>query len=230
MGMRELRKINSRYCQKLQIYKDDVSAHLTAKQAKILEFIEETWSITSRAPTYREIASHFGYDAVGTVQDHVRALKQKGFLDQEGKRSARGLKPSHLAEVKSIPLLGSVPAGHPVEAIEDRRGVLAFSPPTGRASKAAPSEDTFALKIRGDSMEGAGILDGDFVIVRRQGDAENGEIVIAMIDGEATCKRLEKRGGRVRLMPENPRYEPIEIPPGLLNCVQGKVLGVQRFY
>ena len=197
----------------------------TAKQAKILEFIERQISATGLPPTYRDIAEHCGYDAVGTVQDHVRALIRKGLLEKEPGR-ARGLRPSYRAQSSNVPILGTVPAGRPIEAIEDSRGSLSISPPP--RSGAGEMSDLFALKVTGESMIEAGIMDGDYVIVRKQDHADDGDIVVAMIDGEATVKTLERRKGRARLLPANPKFSPIEVPEGAV--IQGKVIGVQRFY
>ena len=196
------------------------NTRLTGPQNKILIFIESQVARLGRPPTYRDIAREFGYEAVGTVQDHIRALIRKGFLKKES-GCARGIRLTHQAESNHVPILGAVPAGRPVEAIEDRAGSLAV-PVRLRG-------ELFALKIKGESMIEAGILDGDYVIVQKQSHAENGEIVIALIDGEATVKYFEKRSGRVRLLPANPRFSPIEVPPHAENVIQGKVVSVQRF-
>ncbi len=203
---------------------------LSKTQRKILSFIEEALSLEGTPPTYREIASHFGYSAVGTVQDHVRALLKKGFLRTTPGR-ARGLTLSHRMESLDIPVLGAVPAGRPIEAIEDRRGSLSFSlSSAGLSPKSQASAEIYALRVKGESMRDAGILDGDFVIVRKQHHAENGQIIIALIEGEATVKFLEKRSDRIRLLPANPAFSPIDVPVDAENLVQGKVIGVQRFY
>ncbi|MCM2276656.1 MAG: transcriptional repressor LexA [Oligoflexia bacterium] len=194
---------------------------LSAKQAEVLRVIQEGITREGRPPTYRDIARSCGYEAVGTVQDHVRALIRKGYLRKEP-GVARGLQLSHRSESTDVPILGAVPAGHPLEAIESAHGSLA-----------APSRlkgPLFALKVKGESMIEAGILDGDYVIVRKQEDAQNGEIVVALIDGEATVKFLEKKRGRIRLLPANPRFSPIELGPGSENLIQGKVVSVQRYY
>lgn len=201
-----------------------VENQLSPKQAEILEFIEGYLAQDGRPPTLRDIAHHFGYGAVGTVQDHVRALIHKGYLQKEAGR-ARGLRLAHRAGALDVPILGSVPAGRPVEAIHDSHGSLSM--PSRGASRGS---ELFALHVKGESMIEAGIMNGDYVIVRKQEHAEHGQIVVATIDGEATVKYLEKRGGRVRLLPANPRFEPIEIPPGSDNAIQGVVVSVQRFY
>ena len=195
-------------------------SELSPKQAKILDFIATEISRTSRPPTFRDIARHFGYESVGTVQDHVRALIHKGFL-QKAEGLSRGLRLAHHSGSIDIPILGRVPAGRPIEAIEEMQGSLSV-PAKWRG-------ELYALKVIGESMIEAGIHDGDFVVVKKQTHAETGEIVVAMIDGEATVKYLEKNGGRVRLLPANPRFSPIEVA-GTENLIQGKVVSVQRFY
>lgn len=191
------------------------------KQAKILKFIESEMSRNGRSPTYRDIAEHFGYEAVGTVQDHVRALVKKGYL-QKQKGVARGLTPSYRESAIQVPILGHVPAGRPTEALEDIQGMLTV-PSKWRG-------ELFALQVKGDSMIEAGIHEGDYVVIKRQDHAENGEIVVALIDGEATVKYLEQRAGRYRLLPANARYSPIELTETRANTIQGKVVAVQRFY
>ena len=192
---------------------------LSPKQAKILQFIETEMGRSGRHPTYRDIAHHCGYEAVGTVQDHMAALVRKGFIERDA-GVARGIRLAHNVGAIEVPILGTVPAGRPIEAIEDRQGTVAVS--------SRIRGELFALKVRGDSMIDDGILEGDVVIVRKQHEAQNGDVVIAMIDGEATVKRFEKKGTRARLLPANPRYAPIEIPPSREPVIQGKVVGLHR--
>jgi repressor LexA len=194
---------------------------LSPKQAKVLEFITEEIARTGRPPTYRDIARACGDSAVGTVQDHIRALLRKGFLEKES-GVARGIRLSHRTASMDVPVLGAVPAGRPIEAIESILGSIAI-PARWRG-------ELYALRVVGESMIGAGILDGDYVIVQKQSEARNGDIVVAMIDGEATVKTFERKHGRVRLLPANPRFAPIEVPEGSENCIQGKVVSVQRYY
>lgn len=201
---------------------------LSPKQSEILAYIEQEVARSGRPPTYRDIARHFG-GAVGTVQDHVKALVKKGFL-RKSEGVARGLELAHRSSSIDVPVLGFVPAGNPLEAIEFSHSP---GPGPGQRSVTVPASvrgQLFALKVKGESMIEAGIMDGDYVIVKKQNHAENGEIIVAMIDGEATVKYLEKKRGRVRLLPANPRFEPIEIPPHSENVIQGKVVSVQRFY
>ncbi len=194
---------------------------LTVKQLKILRFIEQEFIKMGHVPTFRAIASHFEFKAVGTVQDYIQKLIELGFLEkEEGKQ--RGFKLPHQARTTLIPILGSVPAGKPIEAIEDFRGSVAL---VGNWRG-----DLFALRVTGESMKDKGIFDGDFVIVKKQGDAEDGEIVVAQIGDEATVKTLERRSGRIRLLPANSAYQPIELKPDQRSCIIGKVIAVQRIY
>ena len=192
---------------------------LSPKQLKMLSFIRQQMSRSGRPPTYRDIAAHCSI-TVGTVQDHIEALIKKGFLEREA-GLARGLRLVHRAESMDIPILGSVPAGRPIEAIEDNLGALPV-PANLRG-------EIYALRVKGESMRDAGILDGDFVIIKKQSTAENGDIVVAMIDGEVTVKYLEKKAGTLRLLPANPDFSPIEIHHADENFIQGKVVSVQRF-
>lgn len=200
---------------------DGTSQNLSPKQLAVLECIQDETCQLGRPPTYRELAHALGGVAVGTVQDHIRALMKKGFLEKaEG--LARGFKLAHQRGTLEVPLLGRVPAGRPIEAIEESQGSISVP--------ASLRGDLFALKVVGESMIEAGILDGDLVVVRQQPDANNGDIVVAMIDGETTVKYFERKGAHVRLLPANPKFKPIEIPPHSENVIQGKVISVQRFY
>jgi repressor LexA len=194
---------------------------LSPKQAEVLALIEGEITRHGRPPTYRDIAKHCGYEAVGTVQDLIRALIKKGFLHKEP-GVARGIRLAHRAESFDIPILGSVPAGRPIEAIETGLGYISI-PSKWRG-------ELYALRVSGESMIGAGIFDGDFVVVHKDARANSGDIVVAMINGEATVKYLEKKSGRVRLMPANPAFSPIEVPAESDNVIQGKVVSVQRYY
>lgn len=193
---------------------------LTPKQAKVLAFVENEITRAGRPPSLREIAKHFGYSAVGTVEDHIKALKKKGYLSQ-APGIVCGIRPSYLAESISIPILGSVPAGKPLEAIQSASGFLSI-PNRWRG-------DLYALRVRGDSMIDAGILEGDLVVVKKQDTAEHGEIIVATVDGEATVKYLDKKKNKPRLLPANSRYSPIELDPSRENRIVGKVVSVQRY-
>ena len=188
---------------------------LTFKQNAIYRFIQSYVEENQRPPSLREIGSHLDV-SVGTVQDQVEAIRRKGFLERDDAK-ARGLRLPISAH--QVPVLGRVHAGPLHAAIENVEGHL----PVGK--ELTPSKH-FALKIRGDSMIEAGILEGDYVIVRAQSTAENGEIVVARVEEEATVKRLRRRGDRVVLEPANPAYSPIEGPFELI----GVVVEVRRKY
>lgn len=203
---------------------------LSLKQAEVLQVIENHIAKTGYAPSYREIARICGYDAVGTVQDHVQALIKKGYLKKDPK-IARGLRPTHHPSTRTIPILGKIPAGSPHEIIEGLH-----TPENTLGSLSIPGQwvgQIFALRVEGDSMIGAGILHQDLVIVRCQPDADHGQIVVASIDGEATVKTLEKKNHTVKLIPANSHYSPILLSPRLDERrieIVGKVISVQRFY
>ncbi|MGK5082852.1 transcriptional repressor LexA [Bdellovibrionota bacterium FG-1] len=198
-----------------------VSTTLSPKQAETLAYIESEITRQGRPPTYRDIARALGYDAVGTVQDHISALIRKGFLHKEP-GVARGIRLTRRTESIDIPILGAIPAGPPMEAIENALGYLSIP--------AQWKGEIYALRVTGESMINAGIFDGDFVIIHRQAAVHSGDIVVAMIDGECTVKYLERKSGQARLLPANPRFKPIEIPPESDNLIQGKVVSVQRYY
>lgn len=193
---------------------------LTTKQRKVLDFIKSFMTSEMRPPTIREIAAHFHFTSFRTVQDYLNAIERKGFI-----RILRGLSRGIELTARSIgiPLLGRVPAGRPILAEENIEEMLDLSIDYFRAR-----DKVFALRVTGDSMEGAGILDGDLVIVKKQPSAVNRDVVVALVNGEATVKRYVEKSGRKILMPENPNYEPI--PLGAQSSLIGKVIGVIRRY
>ena len=172
--------------------------YLTKKQARIVSYIEHYWLEYGYPPTIREIAKKFKI-AIGTVQDHISALKNKGYLKSRP-HTARGFEVIH--KQQDIPIFGTVAAGNPIFAVENIEGYLGEPP--------SKSGDFFALKIKGDSMIEAGIREGDLVKVKKQKTAENGDIVIALLEDEATVKTFRKKGSRVYLQPANPAYHDLE--------------------
>jgi repressor LexA len=188
---------------------------LTSKQRLIYQFIQRHIESAQVPPSLREIGTHFGV-SVGTIQDQIEAIRRKGFLKKE-ETKARGIRLPITAG--QVPVLGRVHAGPLHEAFENVEGHL----PVGAAL--APSEH-FALRVRGDSMIDAGILDGDLVIVRVQSVADDKEIVVARVDEETTVKRLRRRGSHTVLEPENAKYQPIEGPFTII----GIVIEVRRQY
>ena len=172
-------------------------------------------------PTVREVKEAFGFRSVQTAREHLEALVDEGRLAKEAGK-ARGYRlGGDSRPTRLIPLLGRVPAGPLNIATEDLEGYL---PIQGHRS----GDDLFGLRVRGESMTGAGILPGDIVVVRRQPAADSGDIVVALIGGEATVKRLRIRRRRVELHPENPAFEPIIPDPSELTLL-GKVIEVRRY-
>ncbi len=171
---------------------------VSGRRKDILDFVTAHTAETGSAPTLREIASHFRI-TVGPVQRHLAALVGGGYLQHVAGRS-RGLVAAGHKPMARLPVLGRVPAGMPMEAVESIEDYI-------YVDKAIVKAGTyFALRVKGDSMINAGIYDGDTVVVRHQSTAEDDEIVVAKIDGEATVKRLRKKNDTVFLQPENPHY------------------------
>ena len=191
-------------------------ARTSDKQEKILEFLNEFIENNGYPPTVREICAAVGLKSTATVSYHLTELKRQGRVQGDSnKRRAISLTESQ--RFGRIPLVGVVTAGFPILAQENIEGSLPWD----------GEEGCFALRIRGDSMVGAGILDGDKVVVRPQPDAQNGDIVIALLEDEATCKRFRKDADGVWLLPENPAYPPLD---GRGASIIGKVKAVIREY
>ena len=201
---------------------------LTKRQEEILDFIVEGVRDEGFPPTLKEIAGRFELASPNAARDHVLALERKGFLKRTGVKSrALSLSPALRATVAAAPrgwpLLGVVPAGTPVLAEENFEGYVDLNELFGRG------EGTFLLKVSGESMIGAGINDGDLVVVRHQEQIASGEIGVAYVAGEATVKRLFHEEGSWRLQPENPALDPIRVWDGDPEFrVAGKVIGVVK--
>lgn len=191
---------------------------INATQKKIYEYLMER-SQNGVPPSVREIGAAVGLKSTSSVQAALDALEKAGYIMRDPllKRSIRLL--GQVENVFSVPLLGTVTAGMPVLAVEQIEGYIPYS---GKVSRDKP---LFALRVRGDSMIKAGILNGDIVISERTPYAANGEIVIAMIEDEATVKRFYKEKGHFRLQPENDDYEPIVSNEVV---ILGKVLALYR--
>ncbi|HEX9775005.1 MAG TPA: transcriptional repressor LexA [Actinomycetota bacterium] len=203
---------------------------LTKRQRAILEFILKTHRDRGYPPSVREIGDAVGLRSPSSVHAQLATLAERGYLKKDPTRpraivvttdsSGKDVRASEPPNVVSVPLVGRIAAGSPILADEQIEDTLAV--PKGLV----PTGTLFALTVRGDSMIDAGILDGDTVIVRQQPTADEGEIVAALVEGEeATVKHLSTRGGRVRLLPANERYEPIEADDV---TVLGKVVSVMR--
>jgi repressor LexA len=197
---------------------------LTQRQQQVLDFIRSEIDTVGRPPTQHEIKDHFGWASTNAVRTHLRLLEDKGELTYD-KHQARGIRlksEPRGREVRDLPLVGQVPAGTPTEAIENAEDAVGVDP------EQFPDDNLFALKVKGDSMQGAGIFEGDTVIVRQQADARTGQIVVTLIDGEATVKRFVRKGRKVLLHPENDAYEDIVIRPDQDASICGVVAGVVR--
>ena len=164
-----------------------------------LEFVSQFVKENGYAPSVREIGAAVGLRSTASVSYHLQALQERGLLQSPG---AKGRKRALVSSVRAgqIPIVGVVTAGIPILAVENQEGVMNWDGEPG----------CFALRVRGESMIGAGILDGDKVVVRPQSTANDGQIVVARIGDEATVKRLWRRNGEVWLLPENPAFEPID--------------------
>jgi repressor LexA len=196
---------------------------ITARQERILTFIAETVRKRGYPPTVREIGEAVGLTSSSSVHSQLANLERKGLLRRDPtKPRAIGLSDAR-PEAAVVPLVGRIAAGAPIMAEQNVEEYLPV--PMGFVDGA----DHFALRVQGDSMIGAGIFDGDVVIVRRQDDASTGDIVVAVLPGpaedEATVKRLSRKGGRIVLVPENPSLEPFEMTDGR---IAGKVVAVLR--
>jgi len=197
---------------------------LTNKQKAVLEFIEKQVADRGHPPTIREIGRKFGIASTNGVRTHLTALIKKGYLKKE-KFISRGLELTRTlaTSVGRVPLVGSVPAGQPIDAIENIEGEIAVD------LSFLPREDSFSLRVVGDSMQNAGILNGDLVLVKKQRIAQKGDIVVAIIGGEATVKRYFPEGRRIRLQPENDAYEPIYVDKNSGEFrIAGRVVGLLR--
>jgi repressor LexA len=196
---------------------------LTDRQKAIYDFVLKTIREKGFAPSIPEIGRQFKIASTNGVSDHLKALEKKGYIRRVGKRAievVNALGKSALAATREVPVLGRVPAGKPFHSEENIEGVITVSEDMARGK-------TFALRVKGDSMIGAGIMDGDRVIVKQQATAENGEIVCALIDGEATLKRFFKKDGVVTLKAENEKYPPIVVSEGEFR-IAGRIVGLLR--
>ena len=191
--------------------------HLTKSQQKVYDFLRKEAG-KGVPPSVREICAATGLRSTSTVHAHLKTLERLGYIHREAglNRSIRieGGTPS-----SQVPILGKVTAGVPILAVEDIEGYIPFPLKEGK--------ELFALHVSGLSMKNAGILDGDYVVAEQASTADNGEIVVALIDDEATVKRLFSEEGQVRLQPENPDFSPIYSDHV---SILGKVIAVVRYY
>ena len=198
---------------------------LTEKQKAFLGYISRYVEDWDRSPSFEEICSHFGFTSYNTVTTYLKTLERKGYIrlprKKNQKRAIEVISPVETRRLE-FPLLGRVAAGRPIEAVEE---VDAIEIPPSMLGKG----DYFVLQVKGDSMKEDGILDGDFIVVRKQPTADNGQTVVALINNEATVKKYYQREGHVELRPAHTDMEPLIINEGDLR-IEGRVLGVMRHY
>jgi repressor LexA len=198
---------------------------LTEKQKEFLGFISGYLRDWNKPPSFEEICSHFGFTSYNTVTTYLKTLERKGYVrlpDRKNlKRAMEVISPVETRRFE-FPLLGRVAAGKPIEAVET---VDVIEVPPSMIGQG----DHFVLQVKGDSMQDDGILDGDFIIVRKQPAAENGETVVALINNEATVKKYYRMEETVELRPAHSGMAPILVHQGDLQ-IQGKVVGVMRQY
>jgi repressor LexA len=202
-----------------------MAAELTRRQQQVLDYINACIQDRGYPPTMREIGEHMGISSTNGVNDHLKALERKGYLVRDDMKS-RALRPvAGSGQWLEVPVVGRVAAGMPVLAVENIEDTVKVD-----RFFVGPSREVFALRVSGESMIEDGIFDGDYIFVRKQVAADKGEIVVAMIDGEATVKRYYPEGDRIRFQPANETMEPIYVRSSDFRSVDllGVVIGVFR--
>ena len=198
---------------------------LTKRQREILDYLSDFIQQHGYAPSLEEIGKRFNLSSLATVHKHLTNLQDKGFIKRAWNRSRSvELVPTRMGgRAIELPLLGYVAAGAPIEAVAGTETIAVPEEMVGR-------RDTYVLRVRGSSMIDEQIRDGDFVIVEDRKSADNGEMVIALLDGhDVTLKKFYRDNGRIRLQPANPMMEPIVVPSDQVQ-IQGVVVGVMRRY
>jgi len=239
-------------------YVKDMERSLTPKQKQILEWIEAYLKTHQTMPSRREIARGIGLSSPATIQQHIEALEKKGFLRRGETRESRALQwtarskkhfsakeasPARDASTRedetgslqeeTIPLIGTIAAGYPIETYPDPRPVRIpkeWFQGSSSGNSRFRSEDHYILSVRGDSMIEDGILPNDWVVLRRASQAKPGETVAALLNGEATLKRLQKSKTGYALLPANPKYPIIQVQEGDRFEIQGILVGLIRNY
>lgn len=198
---------------------------LTEKESRVYDFIAGYFESNDRPPSYEEIRSALGYARVSSVQDFLSQLKQKGYLrvpiGANKKRAIELVSKRKISDVEHLPLLGKVAAGLPIEAIESREYIEVPRSMLGQGTY-------FALRVSGQSMRDEAIMDGDVVILKKQSTAENGQIVVALIDGEATIKTYIRKKNRIELHPANPDFNVITVEDSQEFSIEGVLIGLVR--
>lgn len=195
---------------------------LTLRQKQVLEFITLYIENNGYPPSLREIAASLKINGTGGVLGHLEALERKGYLKKDAGSSRGIVLTSHFSQSVSLPIVGTVRAGQLHPAIEDVQGYFAVD--RGQVK----GEGCFCLRVKGDSMIGAGIFNGDLALVRPQPTAENRDTVVVMVEGEATLKWFFREKDHFRLQPANPNMDPIIVAPERDVSIVGKVIGIYR--
>ncbi|PYJ78177.1 MAG: repressor LexA [Verrucomicrobia bacterium] len=190
---------------------------LTERQKNVLDFIQREQREKGVTPSTREIQSHFGFASQTSVMQYIATLERKGFLDRHPRKARALITPAMKVRITDIPIYGQIPAGMSALTEQTIDGHVSLD---ARSANVSKNRSTFALCVRGDSMIGAHIVDGDIVILEESKEVHNGDIVAALIDGETTLKRYVVEHGRPYLKAENPRY------PNLIPARELKIQGV----
>ena len=195
---------------------------LTPRQHQVLEIVGRFIADYGYPPSLRQIAEQLGVNGTLGIMKHLTVLEKKGYLRRQGGSSRGIVLAGQTSQAVSLPVVGTVRAGQPQPASEDIEEYFAIDRSQQKSGGA------FFLRVRGDSMINACITDGDLALIRPQATAENRDIVVALVDGEATLKRFYRERGQVRLQPENPNLEPIIVREGEELLILGKVVGIYR--
>src|SRR5436853_343652 len=190
---------------------------LTDRQKNILDFIQREQRERGITPSTREIQSHFGFASQTSVMQYIAALERKGFLERHAGKARALITPVQKVRITDVPIYGQIPAGMSALTEQTIEGHVSLD---SRSANVSKNRGTFALRVRGDSMIGAHIVDGDIVILEDSKEVHSGDIVVALIDGETTLKRYVVEHGRPYLKAENPRY------PDLIPARELKIQGV----
>jgi len=196
---------------------------LTKQQTRVYRFLETYLRRKGRPPSYQEIQDYFGFRSLNSVAKHLKQLERKGYLESPWGNQKRAFRLLPLrTTAATIPFLGRVAAGAPIEAVEMHETVEV-------PESLLAGGNNFALQVQGESMVDEGIRDGDVLIIRKQDHADNGQTVVAQIEGEATIKKFYQRDGRVELRPANEEVKPLVVPAEKVEII-GVVIGLFRHY
>jgi repressor LexA len=196
---------------------------LTKQQSRVYSFLETYLRQKGRPPSYQEIQDYFGFRSLNSVVKHLKQLERKGYLESPWGNQKRAFRLLPLrTTAATIPFLGRVAAGVPIEAVEMAEAVEV-------PESLLAGGNNFALQVQGESMVDEGIRDGDVLIIRKQDHADNGQTVVAQIEGEATIKKFYQRDGRVELRPANEELKPLVVPAEKVEII-GVVIGLMRHY